>query len=439
MARYVKKEFSITSANWTAPAGVTNITVSIFDLDNLKSITGTHSLSLKSNKTLWTWGTNTNGQLGDNTIVEKSSPVAIVGGHSFIKISCGNRFSAGLKSDGSIWTWGLSDQAQLGDNTYFVDKSSPVPVVGGHSFISVVAGYSHSIALKADGSAWTWGVNFSGELGDGTVVRKSSPVAVIGGHSFVEISATDTGSYALKADGSVWSWGANSAGYLGDNTTVAKSSPVAVVGGHSFVSLSGTLALKSDGSAWGWGINNSGEIGDGTVGAKSSPVPVIGGHRFVQVSKSMGNGFVIALKADGSAWGWGYNTYGELGDGTTLPKSSPVPVIGGHTFVNVKAGRASAGTGTPSIATKSNASAWTWGGNVSGVLGDGTVLRKSSPVAVIGGHLFETKPVIITQKTISVTPGTTYTFNTFLTEINTQVLTNTSLGNNLTIVIEYTV
>jgi alpha-tubulin suppressor-like RCC1 family protein len=141
-----------------------------------------------------------------------------------------------IKNDGSVWTWGNNPSGQLGDNST-VNKSSPVLVVGSHSFVEIVGGGSHSIARKSDGSVWTWGYNTYGQLGDNSTVSKSSPVAVVGSHSFVEVTSGANHSLARKSDGSVWTWGYNLYGQLGDNSTVSKSSPVLVVGGILHVTL----------------------------------------------------------------------------------------------------------------------------------------------------------------------------------------------------------
>jgi len=151
------------------------------------------------------WGYNAYGQLGDNTITNKSSPVYVVGENLFVVVVAGGAHSLSMKSDGSVWSWGLNNVGQLGDNA-ITSRSSPVAVFGGHSFVEISGSYSHSLARKADGSVWGWGNNDSGELGDNTPTDQSSPVAVVGGHSFVEISGGYYHSLALKADGT-WTGG----------------------------------------------------------------------------------------------------------------------------------------------------------------------------------------------------------------------------------------
>ena len=352
---------------------------------------------LTSTGQVWAWGDNGSGQLGDFTATGRSYPVSIVGPatpHSFVQISSHGYQAFGLKDDGSAWAWGYNPYGQLGDQTT-ANKSSPVSVAGTHSFVKISSGGNFTAALKLDGSVWTWGYNASGELGTltagGAATYKSSPVLVVGGHSFVDISCGQSFTAALKLDGSVWTWGANTYGQLADGTSTARSSPISVVGqiqSHSFIFISQgtqtTLALKSDGSCWGWGYDGYWQIGDagaGDVTNRTYPSSTVGAHSFVEVRS--GTWHTVARKVDGSAWAWGYNLYGALGDRTTVTKSSPVSVHGTHSFVQVASGY------FHSIALKNDdGSAWAWGYNNAGQLGDSTTTNKSSPVSVAGGHSF---------------------------------------------------
>jgi len=316
-----------------------------------------HTLGLKADGTLWAWGIGANGELGNNTANTVSSPVAVVGNHSFIRVtanghydySVGQGSSYGLKADGSVWSWGQNSFGQLGDNSN-TDKSSPVIVAGNHSFVQISAGYQNGMGLKADGTAWCWGVNGYGTCGDQTVTWRSSPVAVTGNHSFIKVIMAQQSAYGLKIDGSVWSWGLNRGGELGDGTKTDRSSPVLVVGSHVFNSLvtgSGRAAygLKADGSVWTWGNNETGQLGNNDYGFgtfKTSPVAVVGSHSFRMlfaggyVNSSGGRdqpkGFAAGLKLDGTLWMWGYNGFTSLGDETATDKSSPILVVGNHSF-----------------------------------------------------------------------------------------------------------
>jgi alpha-tubulin suppressor-like RCC1 family protein len=349
---------------------------------------GNCSIGRRTDGTVWTWGNNTAGQLGDNTVDDKSSPVSIVGAHSFTLIGngAGNGTSVhviAMKSDGTAWCWGQNTNGQLGDNTA-ASKSSPVSVVGTHSFIRVNAGDLNSFAFKSDGSAWAWGNNTGGTLGDNSATARSSPVSVVGTHSFIQIDGGVSG-LGRKSDGTVWMWGDNANAALGQNNVTNRSSPVSVVGDHSFrfatIGRNHVLAIKPDGTLWGWGNNASGQLGDNTTATRSSPVSIVGAHSFIFVAGSQNHS--IGLKFDGSVWGWGQNAGGQLGDNTVVSKLSPVSVVGAHSFIAVTTGGVDV-TNAHSLGIKFDGSVWAWGNNADGQLGDNTVTLRSSPVSVIG-------------------------------------------------------
>ena len=340
--------------------------------------------------TLWTWGRNNNGQLGDNTSVDKSSPIPqLYGGTNWKQVACGGYHNAVIKTDGTLWMWGRNVFNALGDNTS-VDKSSPAVVTtggkGGTDWKQVAGGAYHTAAVKTDGTLWTWGYNAVGQLGDDTTVNKSSPVTTIsGGTNWKQVASGSFHISAIKTDGTLWTWGKDSYGQLGDNTTVHKSSPVTTfAGGTNWKQVAGgyghTAAIKTDGTLWTWGMNSDGQLGNNTTVSTSSPVTTIaGGTNWKQVA--CGYYHTAAIKTDGTLWTWGYNLYGALGDNTSVYKSSPVTTITGGT--NWK--QVSGGTFF-SAAIKTDGTLWTWGRNDYGQLGDNTTLPKSSPAnTILGG------------------------------------------------------
>jgi alpha-tubulin suppressor-like RCC1 family protein len=335
----------------------------------------------------WLWGQNSNGQLGDNTITDKSSPVqTVAGGTNWKQVAAGGFYhTAAIKTDGTLWTWGQNTYGQLGNNTA-ASKSSPVQTVaGGTNWKTVAGGLRHTAAIKTDGTLWTWGFNVYGSLGDNTVTSKSSPVqTVAGGTNWKQVAGGFYQTAAIKTDGTLWTWGYNLYGQLGDNTITSKSSPVQTVAGGTnwkqvVCGAQHTAAIKTDGTLWTWGYNLYGQLGDNTITDKSSPVQTVaGGTNWKQVA--VGLYHTAAIKTDGTLWLWGWNNFGQLGDNTTADKSSPVQTVaGGTNWKQVDGGF------YHTAAIKTDGTLWTWGYNLTGQLGDNTTAHKSSPVQTVAG------------------------------------------------------
>jgi alpha-tubulin suppressor-like RCC1 family protein len=345
---------------------------------------------LFSDKGLFLWGRNIFGQLGDNTRTSRSSPVQTVsGGTNWKQVSGGGDHSAAIKTDGTLWMWGLNTNGQLGDNS-ITHKSSPVQTVaGGTNWKQVsasVSGFGNfTAAIKTDGTLWLWGDNGSGRLGDNSITDRSSPVQTIsGGTNWKQVSGGGSHTAAIKTDGTLWLWGLNTNGRLGDNTTTSRSSPVqTVAGGTNWKQVSGggyhSAAIKTDGTLWLWGRNNDGQLGDNSITHRSSPVQTVsGGTNWKQVGA--GNSHTAAIKTDGTLWMWGVNTNGRLGDNTTTSRSSPVQTVaGGTNWKQVSGG------GYHSAAIKTDGTLWLWGRNNDGQLGDNSITHRSSPVQTVSG------------------------------------------------------
>jgi len=199
---------------------------------NWKQVAGgyNHTAAIKTDGTLWCWGYNvTYGQLGDNTIVHRSSPVQTVAfGKNWKQVSCGDRYTASIKTDGTLWCWGYNIYGQLGDNTV-VNKSSPVQTVAfGNNWKQVSCGVVNTASIKTDGTLWAWGYNLDGGLGDNTTTNKTSPVQTISyGTNWKQVLYIQgKTNAAIKTDGTLWTWGDNFYGQIGDNTVTSRSSPV---------------------------------------------------------------------------------------------------------------------------------------------------------------------------------------------------------------------
>jgi uncharacterized repeat protein (TIGR01451 family) len=349
-----------------------------------------HSLVLKNDGTIWAWGDNQMSQLGNGSTLDSPIPVQVSGLTSVTEVAGGmGTFSLALRSDGTVWAWGLNGQGQLGDGT-LITRSVPIQVTGLTGMTAVAGAQNHSLALKSDGTVWAWGDNDLGTLGDGTTSDYRVTAGQVSGLTgVIAIAGGDNHSLALKSDGTVWAWGLNSSGQLGDGTTTNKTTPVQVTGLTSVIAITAgyihSLALKSDGTVWAWGSNSSGQLGDGTTTSSSVPVQVLdetGLSALTGVTKLAIGGsrpeHSFVLKSDGTALAWGNNEYGQLGDGTNLNRSLPVQVFGLSDIIDVARGQ------RHSMAMNSDGHIWAWGWNNQNQLGDGTFLNRDVPIQVIG-------------------------------------------------------
>lgn len=256
--------------------------VQVKDLTNIVAIAGgyLHSLALKSDGTVWAWGSNWSGQLGNEAIVGASEvPIQVNSLSNISAITCGGDHSLAIRSsDGTIWTWGNNYYGQLGNGSN-TNSTAPALVNGLSSVSKVSGGYIHSLALVSDGTVWTWGNNRYGQLGDGsTIEERRTPVQVIDIDNITNISTKGWHSLALDSEGKVFSWGNNSNGQLGDGTYSERNIPVNVEGLEDIVDIGSgwqhSLALKSDGTIWTWGDNRFGQLGDGTYKDRKIPAQV---------------------------------------------------------------------------------------------------------------------------------------------------------------------
>ena len=356
----------------------------------------THSLAIKPDGSLWVWGRNENGELGDGTAIDRSTPVpAAISGVT--QVATGWYHSLAVRSDRTVWAWGSNSNGQLGDGT-LSNKLTPSGVPNLTGVLAVAAGQYHSLALKSDGSVWGWGWNGNGRLGDGTLTQRINPVQVVGLTNAIAIASGSSHSVALRSDGTVWTWGDNSWGMLGDGTFTQRTSPVQVAGLTNVIAIAAgglrTLALKSDGTIWGWGYNGSGELGDGSTAYRVNIVRVSNLTHIIAIAA--GENHSLAVKSDGSVWAWGRNVNGQLGDASTVQHSTPVQVTG------FTGGLAVAGGTNHSLALKNNGSIWAWGDNGFGQFG--VAAPPNSTVPVAGPSGFFSAPSGVALQFVPVTP-----------------------------------
>ena len=369
---------------------------------NLISLGEVNSAVIMPDGSLWAWGGNAFGQLGDGTTYDRNVPVQIGLDTDWASVSVGAGFTVATKSDGSLWYWGASwddvMNGNLGSSTYRITK--PTQIGTNTDWSNVVVGYSHILALKTDGSLWAWGRNRFGQLGDGTTIERSVPVQVGSDTDWASIVASNIHTMAIKQDGSLWAWGYNAGGMFGDGTSSDRYSPlqttpikigtdtdwmmIATGGSH-------TAALKRDGSLWTWGTNQVGQLGDGTTINRYNPAQIgtYIGWKYV----SVGSGTTLAIKEDGSLWAWGNNTRGYLGIEVGLFDSQLSTSEFDHVLEPVQVGTNTDWVHVAAyfhiVGVREDSSVWSWGfaNMMFGVIGDGSRESRSVPTKIIDGKV----------------------------------------------------
>ena len=336
---------------------------------------------------MYSGGNNTNGRLGLGDTTNRSSPVQVGALTTWYSIAAGKAHTLAVKTDGTLWSWGFPTHGQLGINIAHPEagRSSPVQVGALTDWLSVSAGPygDFSMAIKTNGTLWAWGRNNAAAgaaLGDGTTISRSSPVQVGALTDWLSVSAGRYLCLAIKTNGSLWGWGYG--GYIGDAPNFAyRSSPVQVGGQTTdWASCSaravGGFGIKTNGQLWAWGFNVAGVNGLNNASNQLSPIQV--GTLTTWSKIATGTGHALAIKTDGTLWSWGSNQEGRLGQNiaTTTYRSSPVQVGALTTWSKIAA------SPTHSMAIKTDGTLWSWGNNDVGQLLLGDTINRSSPVQV---------------------------------------------------------
>ena len=330
---------------------------------------------------LYSWGANQHGQLGLGNLTYRSSPNQIGALTDWSVIPGGYYSSTSIKTDGTLWSWGRNNFGQLGlGNT--TNYSSPKQVGALTAWLTVSAGYSHCAAVKTDGTLWTWGRNQAGALGLGNTTSYSSPKQVGALTNWLKVAASGYTGYtlAIKTDGTLWSWGGNNYGQQGNGSISPSQSP-AQVGALtdwstvvSFASSDFVIATKTNGTMWSWGTNNHGQLGLNNRTYYSSPKQI--GALTTWLNVACGVKHSVITKTDGTLWTWGQNLDGNLGLGNLTNYSSPKQVGSLTTWLKTAAGY------NFCMASKTDGTLWSWGLNSSGELGLGNTTKYSSPKQV---------------------------------------------------------
>ena len=392
---------------------------------------------IKSDDTLWCWGDDTNGKLGNGASGNTTVPGAVSGGGSWIDVSRGDEFTCGIKSDNSMYCWGRDNLGQLGNGAVTGDQQTPYQVTG--TWKNVESGSYSSCAIQSDDTIRCWGSDIYGQLGNGATGSTTSPGAITGGGTWKSVTVGGTTGCGIKSDDTLYCWGDDAEGQLGNGASGSSTSPVIVSGGWTWqfaragdrsvcgINMKGRLlcwgynsysqlgqgnrfsdfsapqpvsgnsqwlhittgdefscGIKTDGTGWCMGTDSDGTLGNGAVsGSQHYPYAIAGGGTW----KSMTGGdyHTCGIKSDDTGWCWGANWGdGMTGDGTTNGAPAPVSLDdGGATWKQI-------GTGSfHACGIKSDDTAWCWGAGYSGEIGNGSTNAELSPVAVSGGYTWK--------------------------------------------------
>ena len=324
---------------------------------------GMHAMVLRKDGTLWAWGENTVGQLGDGTTTNCSAPVQIGETGEWASVSAGYRRTVAIKRDGTLWAWGENRVGQLGDGTT-IERHAPVQIGRARDWVFVVASVWYAMALKRDGTMWVWGCNNFVPLdGDSEPMNRSVPVQMSGVKDLVFASAGFGNGFGITKDGMLLGNGQNVYGQVGDGTTTDRSEPVRVGKGIDWASVSAgfthTAGIGRDGTLWAWGRNDMGQLGDGTKFERHLPIQV--GREADWVFVSAGKSHTVGMRKDGTIWAWGSNNQGQLGDGTRNGRNAPVRIGERTQWLSVSAGDEC------TVAIGKDGVIWSWGRSEVGI------------------------------------------------------------------------
>ncbi|WP_316636145.1 leucine-rich repeat domain-containing protein [uncultured Flavobacterium sp.] len=353
-----------------------------------------HTIAVRTDGTLWTWGSNDQGQLGNSTPTTINIPTKIGIANDWKTVAAGWAHTVALKADGSLWAWGYGGLGQIGNGSYTTNFNPPQQIGTSKNWQTIVAGYGHTVALKTDGTLWAWGNNFSGQLGNGTTLDKNIPTQVGTANDWQNVVAGKLHTVALKKDGTLWAWGKNTLGALGDGTTTNSRVPKQIGTATNWKTIAAgsdhTIATKTDGTLWIWGDNTYGALGDGTTTTKNVPTQI--GTSTDWKTVDGGVNYTIAIKTDGSLWAWGFNSDGEFGNGTKINSLIPVQIGTESNWQMIDGGS------IHTVAMKTDESLWAWGSNSLGQLGDGTSIDKNIPTVLncLGSLIIKTSQDNIT-------------------------------------------
>jgi alpha-tubulin suppressor-like RCC1 family protein len=335
-----------------------------------------HTLAIDVDGKLWAWGANYNGELGNGTTINRTTP-EFINSSSWMEVSAGLSHSLGLKNDGTIWAWGRNATGQLGIGTAR-DTSSLVQIGTGSDWTKIAAGANHSAAIKADGTLWTWGSDEYGQLGNGgSNTALINPTKIDSTTNWQKVYASEYNTFAIKQDGTLWGCGRNNVGQVGDGTTSNKNAPVQIGTATNWSQISSgryfTVGLQTDGSLWAWGDNFYGQLGDGTNIGKSIPTKIGAATDWKIIA--CGAEHIVVQKTNGNIYAWGNGQNGALGNNSDANQNTLVSV----NITNVQSISCGA---LHSLVIKNDNKLWAWGTNASSQFGNGNSTQSLIPVEV---------------------------------------------------------
>jgi alpha-tubulin suppressor-like RCC1 family protein len=379
----------------------------------------THTLVVKRDGTIWGFGSNGYGYLGDNSTTARSLPVRAAGVTGIKDVAAGYQHSLAVGLDGRVYSFGTNTSGQQGDGATIGYRTVPWPVPAVTNAVAVAAGQNHSLALANTGEVYAWGANGSGQLGLGFASSTPSPTPTLipGLSGIVGIAAGESHSLAWTASGALYAWGNNGNGRLGDNSTTHRTAPILITGISGVAEVAAgryhTIARTTSGQVFTWGRNTQGQLGLGNTNERLVPTQVTA----LTDVQAIGAGHNHSLASTATTtYAWGQNTSSQVGDGLTSNRTSPYATsIGASVQVT--------GGSVHSVVLDASGAVWTWGGNGSGQLGNGG-MPGATPSPISGeGQVFGASPPVAnpssgwyeTERTVTLTsrtPGATIRYTT---------------------------
>jgi len=425
--------FSLFAAITTVGIGSSKTVVSAATITGFTQVaTGNNaSCAVKTDTTVWCWGHNNSGQLGNGNTTDQSRPVAVSGLTGVTQVDAHEEYACALKTNGTVWCWGSNAFGQLGNGTT-VNSSTPVQVTGLTGITQITTGYGHACALKSDNTVRCWGWNILFQLGDGSTATRNTPVTPDGLGPVAQIRAGVFGTCALLSDSTVRCWGAGNNGGLGDgNNTYATNTKTSPTGISNVSQLSANpgwnhaCVILTNQTVKCWGLNDNGQVGNGSSNySESTPVVV---SNFTNVRSIAGGPYTsCAVKTDNTPWCWGWNGYGGLGVGDSVSRNVPTAVSGLTGVTQIATGY------YHSCAVLTDTSIKCWGRGETGAMGDGSFASSNTPVTVSSLSVTLSTPAAVTATaTSSTTKSISVDWNTVSNASSYLVSLYDSSGNTL--------